>query len=390
MFLLVLGCYVAGGYPRSRTVALVAVLVGFGLAAFAIPRSGRRAHVPRAVLTFPWAVGMQAVLMAAISGGLHSPFALVLPLTFASLSLRNGGAAREDRIVLALFCAAVLSIALVPREWTGPPLSDPWFTIAAWTAAIGSLAVQAQLVRAMRRKAAAALDGTLRAREQVADAALARAWELELAGATLSHELKNPLTAIKALVQLAHRSSADAITSRQLDVIERELERMDSMVQGHLRLSRPVERLEPVEVELAEVAESVMALLDGRAKAAAVALARTGSARAIVDSTRLRAALLNLVANAIDACAPGCRVEIAIDEEGGDVRVAVVDNGRGMAPDVAERVGTPFFTTRERGTGLGVVLARAAFEEHGGRLEYRSAPGRGTTVLATLPRVPAA
>jgi signal transduction histidine kinase len=57
---------------------------------------------------------------------------------------------------------------------------------------------------------------------------------------------------------------------------------------------------------------------------------------------------------------------------------------------VAQRVGTPFFTTRERGTGLGVVLARAAFEQHGGTLEHWSAPGRGTTFVGTLPRPPVA
>ena len=97
-----------------------------------------------------------------------------------------------------------------------------------------------------------------------------------------------------------------------------------------------------------------------------------------------------VVANAIDACGRGGRVEIAIAEVGGVVHVSVVDNGSGMAPDVVQRVGTPFFTTRERGTGLGVVLARAAFEQHGGTLEYRSAPGQGTTVLGTLPRRPIA
>jgi signal transduction histidine kinase len=218
--------------------------------------------------------------------------------------------------------------------------------------------------------------------------ALARARELELVGAKLSHELKNPLTAIKTLVQVVHRSSADPVVAKQLEVVEREIERMYFMLQCHLGFSRPG-GLEPAEVELAEVAESVMALLEGRAKAAAVSLARKGSARATVDSKLIRGALLNLVGNAIDACAPGCRVEIALDEDGGNVRVAVVDNGRGMAPEVVQRVGTPFFTTRECGTGLGVVLARAAFEQHGGTVEYQSAPGQGTTVLATLPRVPA-
>src|SRR5207245_7542273 len=60
-------------------------------------------------------------------------------------------------------------------------------------------------------------------------------------------------------------------------------------------------------------------------------------------------------------------------------------SGRGMPPEGLERVGTPFFTTREQGTGLGVAMARAAFRQHGGSLEYRSEEGRGTTVVGVLP-----
>ncbi len=385
-WLFVLGCFIAGGYPRLRTLALSGVLVGFVAAAFLLTRTSGRSDVRRFVLAMPWIVSIQAVVMAAITGGLRSPFSLVLFLTFSLMYARHGGS-RAGRLVLVLFCGGVLWMALVPGSWTGAPLPDPWFTLAAAVAAIGSLAVQAQFVCALRERAATAVDETLRVRDELADQAVARARELELVGSKLSHELKNPLTAIKTLVQVAHRSSADPVIARQLDVVERELERMFFMLQGHVGFSRPVEKLAPVEVDLAEIADSVMALLDGRAKAAAVSLARSGRARAIVDSKRLSAALLNLVANAIDACTPGCRVEIALGEDEGNVRVEVVDNGVGMPPEVAQRVGTPFFTTRERGTGLGVVLARAAFEQHGGKLEYRSAPGQGTTVLATLPRV---
>jgi signal transduction histidine kinase len=56
-----------------------------------------------------------------------------------------------------------------------------------------------------------------------------------------------------------------------------------------------------------------------------------------------------------------------------------------MPPEVLDRIGTPFFTTREEGTGLGVVVARAAFAQHGGSLVYSSQPGRGTTAVGTLP-----
>jgi signal transduction histidine kinase len=387
----VLGCFVAGAYPTTRTLALALAMVLFPSVAAVLGtrRPDHRREGRKIAVALPWAAGVQAVLMAAVTGGLHSPFALVLFLIFSSLYARYGWS-RAGRLVLALFGGGVLCMALAPRSWTGPTLLDPWFTVSASIAAIGSMAVQARFVGALRRTAAHAVRETLRARDELADHALARARELELVGSKLSHELKNPLAAIKALVQVAHRSIGDPILEKQLDVVEREIERMSFILQSYLGFSRPFDRYEPVEVELAEVAGAVMALLEGRAKAAAVSLEQKGSARATVDPKRLRGALLNLVANAIDACGRGGRIEIAVAEVGANVRIAVVDNGSGMAPDVVQRVGTPFFTTRERGTGLGVVLARAAFEQHGGTLEYRSAPGRGTTVLGTLPRAPVA
>jgi signal transduction histidine kinase len=388
VWLVVLGCFVAGGYPRVRTLALAGLLASVVPLALVLTRKAGHVEAHRFVLAAPWLVAIQAVLMAAISGGLHSPFALVLFLTFSSMYARHAGS-RAGHLVLALLFGGVLWMAVVPPGWTGPTLPDPWFTAAAAIAALGTLSVQAQFVGALRQTAVMALDETLRARDELADHALARARELELVGAKLSHELKNPLAAIKTLVQVARRSTRDAPVEKQLEVVERELERMSFILQSHLSFSRPLERLEPVDIDVAVVVDSVLALLDGRARAAGVTLARTGSGRAAVDPKQLRGALLNLVANAIDACARGGRVEIAVAEDGGNVRVAVVDNGRGMPPEVVRQVGTPFFTTRERGTGLGVVLARAAFEQHGGTLEYRSAPGQGTTVLGTLPRAQA-
>jgi signal transduction histidine kinase len=385
MWLTVLGCFVAGGYPTTRTAALAGALGVLSVAVLIVRRRSDPGAARRMTVALPWAVGVQAVLNAAITGGLHSPFALVLFLIFSSMYARYGWS-RAGRLVVALFCGGVVCMAIAPRSWTGPPLPDPWFTVAASIATIGSVAVQAHFVEALRRTAARAIEQTLSTRDELAEHALARARELELVGSKLSHELKNPLAAIKALVQVAHRSIRDPVVAKQLDVVEREIERMSFILQSHLGFSLPLDRLEPVEVDLAEVADSVMVLLEARAKAAAVSLVRSGTARATVDPKRLRGALLNLVANAIDACARGGRVEIAVAENGGSVRVAVTDNGRGMSPEVARRVGTPFFTTRERGTGLGVVLARAAFEQHGGTLEYQSAPGQGTTVLGTLPR----
>lgn len=70
---------------------------------------------------------------------------------------------------------------------------------------------------------------------------------------------------------------------------------------------------------------------------------------------------------------------------GDQAEIVVRDTGRGMLPETLRRLGTPFFTTREGGTGLGVVLARSVIALHGGSLRYESAPGKGTTVRAILP-----
>jgi signal transduction histidine kinase len=391
IWLCVLGCFVAGGYDLGRTLAFAGVLAATLPLPVVVSRArpgdeARRRTLAGALL---WTGAGQAVFGAAITGGLHSPLALVLFMTFSSLYSRYG-LSRGGRLAMALFCGGVLSMALGPRSWTGPVLAEPWFTIAACVASIGTIAIHCQFVGALRQTATAAVHQALRARDELADQALARARELELVGSRLSHELKNPLAAIKALVQLTHRSVSDALVAKQLGVVEREVESMSAIVKSHLGFARPLDKLRPMALDVGELADSVLALLDGRAKAAAVTLVRTGSARGTVDAQRVRGALVNLVANAIEACPRGARVEIAIADDGANVRVAVIDTGGGMAPEVVARVGTPFFTTRERGTGLGVVLARAAFEQHGGTLEYRSAPGQGTTVIGTLPRVPGA
>jgi signal transduction histidine kinase len=125
--------------------------------------------------------------------------------------------------------------------------------------------------------------------------------------------------------------------------------------------------------------------MEGRADAAAVELRRFGEGRVLADRRRVTEALLNLVANAIEATPPAGRVVVEIAERGPSVQLIVRDTGKGMSPDVLARLGSAFFTTRAQGTGLGVLLARAVFTRHGGSLRYESTPGRGTAAVGWLP-----
>jgi two-component system, NtrC family, sensor kinase len=100
--------------------------------------------------------------------------------------------------------------------------------------------------------------------------------------------------------------------------------------------------------------------------------------------------VLNLVANAIDACPPGGRVTVRTRQSGGGIAIVVADNGRGIAPEIRDRIFDPFFTTKPQGqgTGLGLSVSYGVVKAHGGRIEVESTVGEGTEFTVHLPRDP--
>lgn len=373
------------GYPRWRVAGLLLILV------VALVHHSARACVRRggplcsalsaADTRLPFTMALAAT---ALTGGLHSPLLVALPATVSALVVRCGWK-RETAGALWILAVGGLVMLLAPG-WMGPPIPPSAFAITALVALVGTVAAHADYVVILGETVAESVKGMLRARDEAASQALARARELELMSSQISHELKNPLGAIKALVQISARGSPDASTCERLQVVSSEVERMREILDGYLSFSRPLECLRREEVSVGELADDVLSVLHGRAATAGVALQRQGEARVDADPRRLKEALLNLVANAVEASGRGDRVEIQVNDRGGAVEIAVQDTGRGMPPAVVARLGTPFFTTREQGTGLGVLLARRAFVQHGGTLEYQSAPGTGTIAIGTLPR----
>jgi signal transduction histidine kinase len=166
----------------------------------------------------------------------------------------------------------------------------------------------------------------------------------------------------------------------------REVARMEGIMRDYLSFSRPLEDLRLASVDLATVADNVVALLEGRAAASGVTIERKGRSVMLAgDGRRLEEAVLNLAANALEATPRGGRVYLEIDRQEACSVLRVRDTGRGMTAAVLEKLGTPFFTTRPEGTGLGVVLARSVITQHGGQLEWKSTPGAGTTATVVFP-----
>ncbi len=200
----------------------------------------------------------------------------------------------------------------------------------------------------------------------------------------MAHQLKNPLSAVKALVQLGLRNPAESASHERLAVLEREVDRMQEILTSYLSSARPPEA--PAPVQLGPLASETLLVLSAQAEGARVRLSSRGDGCVEGDARRLREALLNLVANAIQATAPGGEVAVEVRPAGDQVEIVVRDTGTGMPPETLRRIGTPFFTTRGQGTGLGVALARSTIGQHGGALHYWSEPGKGTSATVTLPR----
>jgi signal transduction histidine kinase len=213
---------------------------------------------------------------------------------------------------------------------------------------------------------------------------------LEGIAARLAHEVKNPLAAIKGLSTHMARSATDPKTAERLSIVAAEADRLQAIVEGFLNFSRGLDDLQPTPTKPYELARELTLLLETRAADAGVTLEVVGDASATLeaDPRKLRQALLNLVLNAMQASPTGERVTIEVGRTcpmSYMTTIRVMDHGPGMSPEVIERIRKPYFTTRVGGTGLGVAVARGLIEQHGGSLEYESAPGKGTSVTIRLP-----
>jgi len=382
----------ASGYPALRIVvlALAAVVQQFQYhLAFTCAGHDPRRCVNADPDRVAWRIALtqSSVLLTtglavAVTGGIRSPL-LVTVLAAYLAAVAAVGDGFQTRLLLFATSAGVCVIALLPRTLTGPQMPEGAFGVLAALSVLGVGALLAPTLSIVRGRR----DALARWRKDVAADALQRAQNLEQIGAKLAHELKNPLTAVKALIQLGLRTGSEASSHERLEIVDREVARMQDLLQNYLSFTRPLQEVMPRRIGLGSLVSDTLDVLSARADDAQVRLFAQGDAVVEADSRRLKEALLNLVANAIEATPPGWQVLVEVRSRGELAEIAVRDTGRGMAPDTLRRVGTPFFTTRAQGTGLGVVLARSVIAQHGGTLRYESEPGKGTLVSLTLPLV---
>ena len=220
---------------------------------------------------------------------------------------------------------------------------------------------------------------------------------LGMLAAGVAHEIRNPITAIKAwlFIQQKHlqpgtQEHADA------EVISNEISRLERLVKDVLLFARPSEpHLETVQAE--QPLRDVQTLMAPQLAKTGIRLAfeNSVSANVRIDPQQIKQVLINLIQNAADSIGQNGVVTLRtrlgskrLGDRPTDVAILeVADTGQGIPPDVEKRLFDPFFTTKESGTGLGLSIAARIVEKHGGALQYQTQVNHGTVFGIVLPRV---
>jgi len=233
-------------------------------------------------------------------------------------------------------------------------------------------------------------DDVTRERRTLADA---HARHVEELAAGVAHEIRNPITAAKSLVQQMGEDPTAKENVEYAGVALAELERVEKSISHLLRFARE-EDVSLAELRVGDVIDAALETLHDRIAGLAVKVdcdvEGAGGVRG--DAEKLRRVLINLIGNALDAFAeaktPAPRIELAAGKNlaGTEVWLRVRDNGPGMDADTLGRIWSPFYTSKRTGTGLGLALSKKVIEAHGGSIEASSTPGAGSEFIVTLPR----
>jgi len=212
----------------------------------------------------------------------------------------------------------------------------------------------------------------------------------------IAHEIRNPLNYINLTLDHLRATFAPADPEKQekFDGLTKQLKlevaRINSRITEFLNYSRPP-KLDPQPVDLFAAASDAMRIFEVQAAESNVdaRVVKQGAVpRVMADGESLRSALINLIINgfqAMDGTGGKLSVVLSGEDDGRRARIAVIDSGRGIAPEDISKVFEPYYSTKETGTGLGLAIVKKAVDDHDGTISVKSKVGEGTTFTITLP-----
>jgi PAS domain S-box-containing protein len=203
----------------------------------------------------------------------------------------------------------------------------------------------------------------------------------------VAHEIKNPLNAIALHLEVLR----DKLPAEQpeVEVIVREIKRLDNVVKTFLNFNKPVE-LQAHPIDLSDVVEQVLSLVsvDAKSKQVGIETALLPLLWINGDSDLLAQAILNVVNNGLESMQEGGTLSIRTEWVGDECQITIADDGAGIAPEIRDRIFHLYFTTKEQGTGIGLATTFRLVQLHSGTIDFVSEQGIGTTFRFRFPGMP--
>ena len=209
--------------------------------------------------------------------------------------------------------------------------------------------------------------------------------------AGVAHELRNPLTAAKLLIQTAVDALPDqALSEEHLHVVLEQIQRMETTIQGLLDFARPPQ-IQEVCHDVRDTLNRALNLIEGHAKQQGVIISTDCPATPVLvdgDPEQLHQVFVNLLLNGVEAMPDGGRLQVAMwcdESAAAGCHIEFRDAGPGIPPAIMARLFEPFVTNKERGTGLGLAISRRIVQQHGGRLTAANHHTAGAVFTVELP-----
>ncbi len=205
--------------------------------------------------------------------------------------------------------------------------------------------------------------------------------------ASIAHEIRNPLTTVRGMIQFLSTDTEDKQLKQYAPLLVDELDRSNKIISDYLALVKPNE-LTLTEINLKRVVEDTISLLAplGVYHNVVIKSKLKVQHQVIADEQHLKQCLINLIKNAIEAIED--EGQIVIKEKmttPGHIDLLIEDNGKGMTSEELKKIGLPFYTTKTKGTGLGTMITYKLIKNMKGSIFYKSLPNKGTTVTVRIP-----
>ena len=206
--------------------------------------------------------------------------------------------------------------------------------------------------------------------------------------AIVAHEIRHPMTAVRGFAQrIGRRMRGDEIAKKYSEIIISEVDRLDKVIKSVLDFGkRSALQLQPSAIE--NIINDALLLFDDQMRPRSITAEKQIAGdlpRAMVDPSQIKQVIMNLLQNALDVSPDCSKITVEAGLAGRDVRISVIDSGRGIDPDMIEKIFEPFFTTKLHGTGLGLAMVQRIIEEHNGTIDVANVPDRGAAFTVRIP-----